>query len=88
AERFNDRAVRAVADQHQGQNQLPQPNLGHGQVVENLLGCDGVGVSTNTNMEDTGILENPVLVRLVLPVFEPVQDSGDNRLSRQVEMIV
>src|SRR5271166_1862347 len=30
AEQFDDSAVRAVADQHQGQDELPQPSLGHG----------------------------------------------------------
>ena len=43
AEQFDDGAVRAVADQDQGQDQLPQPSLGHGQVEEDLLGL-GFGV--------------------------------------------
>ncbi len=46
---FDDAAQRAVANQHQAQDQLPQPGLGHGQVKQHLfvrrLGSEGVAES-------------------------------------------
>ena len=38
AEQFDHAAVRTMADQHQGQDQLPQPSLGDGQIEKHLVG--------------------------------------------------
>ena len=49
AEQFDHAAGRTMADQHQGQDQLPQPSLGDRQVEEDALGLgfgvEGVGQS-------------------------------------------
>ena len=37
-EQLDDGAVGAMADQHQGQDQLPQPGPGHGQVEQDVVG--------------------------------------------------
>ena len=42
-QQFDHAAVGTMADQHEGQDQLPQPSLGHGQVEEDFLGL-GFGV--------------------------------------------
>ena len=39
-------AGRALADEHQGQDQLPQPRLGNRQVEEDLLGSQNRGEGT------------------------------------------
>ena len=38
AKQFDHAAVRTMADQHQGQDQLPQPSLGDGQIEKHLVG--------------------------------------------------
>ena len=38
-QQFDDAAVGTMADQHQGQDQLPQPSLGDRQVEEDVVGA-------------------------------------------------
>ena len=44
-QQFDDAAVGTMADQHQGQDQLPQPSLGDRQVEKDVVGltreCEG-----------------------------------------------
>ena len=46
AQQFDHAAGRAMADEHQGQDQLPQPRLGNRQVEEDLLGSPNRGEGT------------------------------------------
>jgi len=46
AQQFDHAAGRAMADEHQGQDQLPQPRLGNRQVEEDLLGSQNRGEGT------------------------------------------
>ena len=45
-QQFDHAAGRAMADEHQGQDQLPQPRLGNRQVEEDLLGSQNRGEGT------------------------------------------
>ena len=68
AEQFDDGPVRAVADQHQGQDQLPQPGLGYGEVEEDLLGLrfglKGLGQSV---LGGVGLLIEELAADLMFP---------------------
>jgi hypothetical protein len=51
AQRFDHAARRAMADQHQAQDPLPQPGLGDRQVKEDLVGSRG---------RSAGVAERPL----------------------------
>ena len=63
AKQFDDTAGRTMADQHQGQDQLPQPGLGDRQVEEDILGLEiGVKGFGQSGGEGRGF-GSPVYVR-------------------------
>ena len=68
AEQFDDGPVRAMADQHQAQDQLPQPSLGYRQVEEDFvgLGFGGKGVGQSI-LGGVGLLIEELAADLMFP---------------------
>ncbi len=72
AEQFDDGPVRAVADHHQGQDQLPQPSLGHREVEEDLLGLGFGGKGAGQSiLGGVGLVVEELAADLMSPGPDP-----------------